>query len=318
MKASQLSLRFAVLFLTALLGLSTQATTQEPIKVEKGTREQVAEAKKLFDNLKAKPGYKALDTKLFRSEKALPMSLTVVRMHSVYASGLKIYLPVEELVRDGDVVTFNTLARSKAEWLPSLAHTNTERLDGWVAVHRYKAKEGDSLEEKTKVFLMDKHLGCVIDSLEWKDFKYEEVVNAIKGLDDYFARPIQKADEQFFGKVEQHELIDKLPQLPGGEKALYKYLVENVKYPLLAAENGIQGRVIIQFVVNEDGSVSNVVLAQSVHPLLDLEAMRVVLKMPKWNPAMKGGKPVRALFALPVVLRLEKAAEPLILRSDVY
>lgn len=305
MKASQLSLRFAVLFLTALLGLSTQATTQEPIKVEKGTREQVAEAKKLFVYYKSKPGYKDVDTKLFRSERALPMSLAVVRMNSVYASGLKHYLPIEELVREGDVVTFNTLARSKAEWLPSLAHINAERFDGWVAVHRYKAKEQDSIVDNTKVFFMDKKLGCIIDSLEWKDFKYEEVVNAIKGLDDYLARPIQKVDEQFFEKIEDPKTFDSLPEFPGGEQERHKYLAENIKYPLLAAENGIQGRIIVQFVVNRDGSVSNVVIAKSSHPLLDLEAMRVVLKMPRWTPAMKGGKPVRTRFTLPVVLRLQ-------------
>ena len=84
-----------------------------------------------------------------------------------------------------------------------------------------------------------------------------------------------------------------------------KYLAENIKYPMIAQENGIQGRVICQFVVNKDGSIVDINVVRSVDPSLDKEAIRVIKSMPKWKPGMQRGKAVRVKFTLPVVFRLQ-------------
>ena len=87
---------------------------------------------------------------------------------------------------------------------------------------------------------------------------------------------------------------------PGGMEAMMKYLQENIKYPEQAKNNGVQGRVIVQFVVNKDGSISNDTVVRSVDPLLDAEAIRVVRNMPNWTPGKQRGEPVRVRFTMPV------------------
>lgn len=102
-----------------------------------------------------------------------------------------------------------------------------------------------------------------------------------------------------------YEKVDKVPEFPGGQQALFKYLSENIKYPLVAKENGIQGRVICEFVVNADGSISDVKVVRSGgDPSLDKEAVRVIKSMPKWNPGKLNGKAVRVKFTTPVNFRL--------------
>jgi len=95
-----------------------------------------------------------------------------------------------------------------------------------------------------------------------------------------------------------------LPQFPGGEKAIMRFLVNNIKYPLDAIRNNIQGRVIVNILVMKDGSISDVEILQSVHPSLDKEAIRVVKRMPKWIPGTKNGEPANIQFTLPIVFRL--------------
>ena len=96
------------------------------------------------------------------------------------------------------------------------------------------------------------------------------------------------------------EVSEKMPQFPGGQSGLYRYLSENVRYPYYAEQKRIQGKVIVQFVVDKDGSVTDVKIEKSVHKSLDKEAVRVVKKMPKWIPGEQDGKPVRVLYHMPV------------------
>lgn len=99
--------------------------------------------------------------------------------------------------------------------------------------------------------------------------------------------------------------VDRLPEFPGGQAALIKYLNTNIKYPTIAAESGVQGRVIVQFVVNKDGSIVDAVVSRGVDPYLDKEALRVVNSMPKWKPGTLKSKPVRCRYTLPVMFRLQ-------------
>jgi len=95
-----------------------------------------------------------------------------------------------------------------------------------------------------------------------------------------------------------------MPSYPGGQSALMSFLSKSIKYPLVAEENGIQGRVMVAFVVEKDGSISNVKVTRSVDPSLDKEALRVVKSMPRWTPGRIDGKPVRVKYTVPVTFRL--------------
>ena len=95
-----------------------------------------------------------------------------------------------------------------------------------------------------------------------------------------------------------------MPEYPGGIPALSAFLSENIKYPKSALEDSISGRVIISFIVEKNGKISDVQVARSVHPSLDEEAARVVKMMPKWTPGIQNGKPVRVRFTLPVNFKL--------------
>ncbi len=101
-------------------------------------------------------------------------------------------------------------------------------------------------------------------------------------------------------------IVETMPEFPGGQQALFKYLSENVKYPAIAQENGIQGRVICQFVVNKDGAIVDVEVVRSGgDPSLDKEALRVIKSMPKWKPGKQRGKAVRVKYTVPVNFRLQ-------------
>ena len=101
------------------------------------------------------------------------------------------------------------------------------------------------------------------------------------------------------------DVVEQMPQFPGGPQALFEYLSKNIKYPVVAEENGIQGRVIVTFVVERDGSITDVKVAKSVDPSLDKEAMRVVKSMPNWIPGKQNGSAVRVKYTVPVTFRLQ-------------
>ena len=129
-----------------------------------------------------------------------------------------------------------------------------------------------------------------------EDDKAEEVV---------IAAPVEAPEEEEEEEV-VFVVVEKMPEFPGGQQALFKYLSENVKYPVIAQENGIQGRVICQFVVNKDGSIVEVEVVRSGgDSSLDKEAVRVIKSMPKWKPGQQRGKPVRVKYTVPVNFKLQ-------------
>lgn len=99
-------------------------------------------------------------------------------------------------------------------------------------------------------------------------------------------------------------VVEKMPEFPGGISALMAYLTKNIKYPAVCRENNIQGRVLIQFIVNKDGSIVDPEVVKSVNPYLDKEALRVISTMPKWTPGEQRGKPVRVKYTVPVNFKL--------------
>ena len=102
--------------------------------------------------------------------------------------------------------------------------------------------------------------------------------------------------------VELKRLV--MPEYPGGGAAIFKYLAQNIRYPKKARENGTQGRVVVQFVVDKDGSIDDIKIVKGVSWELNDEAKRVIKKMPKWKPGTIGGEPARMQSTLPIMFRL--------------
>lgn len=102
-----------------------------------------------------------------------------------------------------------------------------------------------------------------------------------------------------------HQICEEMPEFPGGMAECMKWLGKNINYPTEAKEKGTQGRVIIQFVVEKDGSITEAKVARGVDPLLDAEALRVINSSPKWKPGKQGGQPVRVKYTIPVAFRLQ-------------
>lgn len=124
----------------------------------------------------------------------------------------------------------------------------------------------------------------------------------LKAVED-IATPEPPKQEAEQNKV--FDVVEQQPQFPGGMGALNQWLGSNIKYPAMAAENGIEGRVTVQFVVERDGSVSGVHVVRGVDPSLDKEATRVVAQMPKWIPGKQNGSAVRVKYTVPVTFRLQ-------------
>ena len=134
----------------------------------------------------------------------------------------------------------------------------------------------------------------------------------VKGNDDANGEILKAKDVIAEPEPPKHEEEDKVfdiveqqPLFPGGPAALMKYLSENTKYPVVAQENGVQGRVTVQFVVEKDGSISDVHVLRGVDPSLDKEAVRVVKSMPRWTPGKQNGITVRVNYRVPVLFRLQ-------------
>ena len=104
---------------------------------------------------------------------------------------------------------------------------------------------------------------------------------------------------------EVFKVVEVDPEFPGGVEALYKYLAENIKYPLMAKNNKVEGRVFITFVIEKDGNVSDAKVLRSVNEELDAEALRVINAMPKWKPGMQQGVPVRVQYNIPITFKLQ-------------
>ena len=110
---------------------------------------------------------------------------------------------------------------------------------------------------------------------------------------------VSKKNQKVFDVVEQ------MPEFPGGMEALVKYMAENMKYPEDAKKQQVEGRVLVQFIVETDGSVSNTEVLMRVFPSLDAEAVRVISGMPKWIPGKQNGKVVRVKYTIPVSFRFK-------------
>ena len=129
----------------------------------------------------------------------------------------------------------------------------------------------------------------------------DEAAGEVLKAKEVIAQPEPPKEEE----TKVFDVVEQMPSFPGGPSALMQFLSSNIKYPVVAEENGVQGRVVCTFVVEKDGSITDVRVIKSVDPSLDKEAMRVVKSMPKWIPGKQNGSAVRVKYTVPVTFRLQ-------------
>jgi protein TonB len=145
-------------------------------------------------------------------------------------------------------------------------------------------------------------LEIVQDDVEVEDIEINADMDQNEVVEEYV--PVEVEEEEVV-EAEVFTIVEEMPSYPGGDMKMYEYLGKNIKYPQIARESGIQGRVFVNFVVEPDGSVSNVKVLRGIGGGCDEEAIRVVKSMPKWKPGKQRGKAVRVSYTLPVVFKLQ-------------
>lgn len=145
-------------------------------------------------------------------------------------------------------------------------------------------------------------LEIVQDDVEVEDIEINAEIDQTEVMEEYV--PVEVEEEEVV-EAEVFTIVEEMPGYPGGDLKMYEYLGKNIKYPQIARESGIQGRVFVNFVVEPDGSVSNVKVLRGIGGGCDEEAIRVVKSMPKWKPGKQRGKAVRVSYTLPVVFKLQ-------------
>ena len=204
-----------------------------------------------------------------------------------------------------------------------LAKLNTEKKEAKVEKKEIIKQEPEKVVEQVKSSV--KFTAPIIkkdsEVKEEDEIKLDEVQKSDKAVgaftvegNDEVGGAVLKAKEDIAAPeppkhvVEETKIftvVEQMPMYPGGNAALMGYLRDNIKYPTVAAENGVQGRVVVGFVVERDGSITDVNILRGVDPSLDREAMRVVKSMPRWNPGKQNGSAVRVKYQVPVSFRLQ-------------
>lgn len=204
-----------------------------------------------------------------------------------------------------------------------LAKLNTEKKEAKVEKKEIIKQEPEKVVEQVKSSV--KFTAPIIkkdsEVNEEDEIKLDEVQKSDKAVgaftvegNDEVGGAVLKAKEDIAAPeppkhvVEETKIftvVEQMPMFPGGYGALMGYLRDNIHYPTVAAENGVQGRVVVGFVVERDGSITDVNILRGVDPSLDREAMRVVKSMPKWTPGKQNGSAVRVKYQVPVSFRLQ-------------
>lgn len=140
------------------------------------------------------------------------------------------------------------------------------------------------------------------------DLAEQEIISSeddqsLAQVQNYVAPAVVEEEEESTQQI--FTIVEEMPDFPGGQAALMSFINKSIKYPVIAQENGIQGRVSCSFVVNKDGSIVDAEVLRGVDPSLDKEALRVINSMPKWKPGKQRGKPVRVKYTVPITFRLQ-------------
>jgi protein TonB len=163
-------------------------------------------------------------------------------------------------------------------------------------------KQEEQKPQPVEVPKQTTQLEIVQDDVEVEDIEINADVDQNEVIEEYVPVEVEEEEVQ---EQEIFQIVEEMPAYPGGDQKLMEYVAKNIKYPQIARETGIQGRVFVGFVVEPDGSVSNVKVLRGIGGGCDEEAMRVVKSMPKWKPGKQRGKAVRVSYMLPVNFKLQ-------------
>ena len=184
---------------------------------------------------------------------------------------------------------------------PEVEKIEVERVKSSVAFTVPEIKKDNEVKEdqemKSQEELQETNTAIGAFNVEGNDETAGEVLKAKEVIAE--PEPPKVEETKVFDVVEQ------MPSFPGGQGALMQWLASNIKYPVVAEENGVQGRVVCTFVVERDGSITDVKVVRGVDPSLDKEAVRVLKAMPKWIPGKQNGSAVRVKYTVPVTFRLQ-------------
>jgi protein TonB len=163
-------------------------------------------------------------------------------------------------------------------------------------------KQEEQKPQPVEVPKQTTQLEIVQDDVETEDININAEVEQNEVIEEYVAPEVV---EEEVVEQEIFQIVEEMPSFPGGEAKLMEFVAKNIKYPQIARETGIQGRVFVGFVVEPDGSISNVKLLRGIGGGCDEEAMRVIKSLPKWKPGKQRGKAVRVSYQIPVFFKLQ-------------
>lgn len=170
---------------------------------------------------------------------------------------------------------------------------NSQQVTDLLIVQDEEIEEDKQVKNQEDVLNNEAQLGAVDITEGVND------LNKVEVKEQVIAEPVVDDEPVSIAMVEQK------PSFPGGEAAMYTWLSQNIVYPPAASEEGVQGRVVVEFVVGKDGSITNARVVRNRHPALDREALRVIQAMPRWVPGRNNGQPVKVTYTLPVTFKLQ-------------
>ena len=195
-------------------------------------------------------------------------------------------------------MAFEHKSYDRREIDPSLLNRTVEVDEEMVEI----TKQEEQKPQPVEVPKQTTQLEIVQDDVEVEDIEINAEVDQQEVIEEYVPVEVEEEEVQ---EQEIFQIVEEMPAYPGGEQKLMEFIAKGIKYPQIARETGIQGRVFVGFVIEPDGSVSNVKVLRGIGGGCDEEAMRVVKSMPKWKPGKQRGKAVRVSYMLPVNFKLQ-------------
>ena len=192
-------------------------------------------------------------------------------------------------------------AKVERKETPQLEKVEVEKVKSSVKFTAPEIKKDDEVKPEEEIKSQDdlSKTNTAIGAFDVKG--NDEAAGEVLKAKEVIAQPEPPKEEE----TQVFDVVEQMRSFPGGQSALFQWLSSNIKYPVVAEENGVQGRVIVTFVVERDGSITDVKVVKSVDPSLDKEAVRVTKAMPKWIPGKQNGSAVRVKYTLPVTFRLQ-------------
>jgi protein TonB len=225
----------------------------------------------------------------------------VVFINGVVQNAMKANVAVEQDIELSALETKKEEAKVERKEMPQVEKVEVEKVKSSVKFTAPEIKKDDEVQPEEEIKSQEdlSKTNTAIGAFDVKG--NDEAAGEVLKAKEVIAAPEPPKEEE----TKVFDVVEQMPSFPGGPSALFEFLSKNIKYPAVAEENGVQGRVIVTFVVERDGSITDVRVVKSVDPSLDKEAQRVVKSMPRWIPGKQNGSAVRVKYTVPVTFKLQ-------------